>query len=60
MNQPVAQGSEVQSVHIHCVQEGGSRCSVCHTQFADGDDVCQQGHQIGETYEVSVPINKAA
>ncbi|MFA5052370.1 MAG: hypothetical protein WC544_04925 [Patescibacteria group bacterium] len=35
---------------ITCVQEGGNRCSVCHQMFADGDDICPQGHQIGVQY----------
>ncbi len=39
-------------VMVTCQREGGSRCSVCHSQIADGDDICQQGHETGHQYEV--------
>ncbi len=35
-----------------CQQEGGSRCSIDHSQFADGDNVCSCGHVIGQEYAV--------
>ncbi len=38
---------------VTCCQEGGSRCSICHAQIADGDDMCTNGHQIGRQYPAS-------
>ncbi len=43
-------------VDMLCAQEGGSLCSICHRQFADGDDICSGGsHQIGISYPVPAP-----
>ena len=32
----------------------GNRCTIDGSYFADGDDICQHGHQIGQQYAVVV------
>jgi len=34
-----------------CEVFSGCRCSICGGYFADGDDVCANGHTIGKKYE---------
>jgi len=33
-----------------CAAVSGNRCSIDSSYFADGDDICQRGHQIGLRY----------
>jgi hypothetical protein len=35
---------------ILCGQIDGTHCSVCMQNFPDGDDICIQGHQVGQSY----------
>ena len=37
-----------------CRQDGGSHCSLknCHAHIADGDTICENGHEIGMEYEM--------
>ena len=36
---------------VECVVLGGSRCSICGGQIADGDTICVHGHELGRKYE---------
>lgn len=31
-------------------QANGNRCTICGGYFADGDDICASGHEIGQQY----------
>ncbi len=35
---------------VTCQVFSGCRCNICGGFFADGDDVCASGHQIGQQY----------
>ena len=35
---------------IVCNAYSGCKCTVCHAFFGDGDDICANGHQIGQKY----------
>ncbi|MFH1632095.1 MAG: hypothetical protein ABIA47_03740 [bacterium] len=37
-------------VETQLCQDHGNRCSICNYMFPDGDDVCQNGHMIGQYY----------
>jgi len=45
---------------FQCQQEGGSRCSLCHQQIGDGDDICVRGHEIGHWYTLDQVQHAAA
>ena len=38
-----------------CGVFSGCRCTICGGYFADGDDICANGHEIGCSYEEGVP-----
>ncbi len=35
---------------VVCEVFNGCRCTLCGAFFADGDDVCANGHEIGQKY----------
>lgn len=34
---------------VECTDDNGL-CSVCHQRFPEGDPICPQGHEIGQSY----------
>ena len=36
---------------VECGVFSSCRCTICGAYFGDGDNVCANGHVIGETYE---------
>jgi len=37
---------------VVCQVFSGCRCTICGGFFADGDDICASGHEIGQQYPV--------
>ena len=35
---------------VECQVFSGCKCTICGGFFADGDDICASGHQIGHKY----------
>jgi len=46
-----------ESTMVTC-EKFGNRCNICGSYFAELDDICGGGHQIGEQYPVPVPEKK--
>lgn len=51
--EPSTRSTTRKLIRVVCVQVGGSKCSVCGSDFPDGDDVCSGGehHQIDDVYD---------
>lgn len=43
---------EIKEQTMFTCEPFGSRCNICGGFFPEGDDICVNGHQIGEHYSV--------
>lgn len=43
-------GQKKETEMVICQEFSGCHCSICGGYFADGDNICANGHQIGTAY----------